>query len=387
MTIPTKKKAVEGFIATGSIFVVAAIIMKFTIIAYLYDMALWTGIVLLVLTPVAWFWKAAAKHSKALGGLVFILFFLTLGLGAIISNVTIGGTGPGQAAPFSTPLFYDGQTQLNNNNMYLYVVGVRNDSGAAVLRYEGAASGLTAVSQILPAAGSVYSFTYIQGWVWGSDTGALATAGVFKDQVTRTYKNFAFLLPPTGTTIVHLVAYRNVAPVVYSIFGVNNTIATATTLAAGKPVHCNGGSASNFTVIISPSQSYKDTVSNIGYEAFSDYVNGSAPTTPATNTPLKYSLYLSIAGCANMTDAIIASSVKVTCNGNVLTALQNVGAALTDYYALPTQDANGLVVGHAPVSVQVAWTVLGEASSYTITTMPAIVYGASTTPSTAYYTL
>ena len=383
-----KKKATTGFAVAGTIFLIVAVIMNYTILSYLFTMALCIGIVLLVMAPAAWFVKQIAKHDKAIGGAVFIVFFLTMGLSGIVANASLGGgAGSGTTpAPFGTPEFYDGTTKLNPNLVHVYVVGVNNNTGAAVLRYNGLASGLTAVSQILPVSGSTYSFSYIQCWVSASDTGSTATSGVFNDLIIRTYANFAFQLPAVDITKVQLHAYRNTAPLVNCIAGRNNTVTAITATNVLKSSQAGAiVAASNLTVNIFPSSSFNDAHSNVGYATFSDYVNGSNPSVPAANTPLRYGLYLSIK--TNGTDAQGAAALRVTCGGNVLTALQNVGAANTIYFALPATNSNGLILGHAPLQVSVVWTAVGAAAAYGINAQPAVIYGADITPNVAYYTL
>jgi hypothetical protein len=281
------------------------------------------------------------------------------------------------AATYQAPVFRDWGTKktLANANMQLYVVGLRNDTGGVVLRYQGGANGLLAL-HLEPVAGSTYKFTKVGMYFWGSDTGELSTGGVFSDHRVRTYQlNYHDMSNhKTGGVTIDCPEYRSIATAKSTYTDINNTIAT---IAAGNPVQSlpttsDGGQAahaSNLTMVIMMSQSPVNK-----WAAF--------PTYEDTINSTRVGVFIGLTTNASTT-TLAATYLKCEVNGATLTALTSVGTANTVYYELPgwlTQTA---------VTVHFTWTAASYALATTVVAISATTayWATAAAPQTALLTL
>jgi len=267
------------------------------------------------------------------------------------------------------------QKTLSGANMFVYLGGVRNDTGAFVLRYNGALNGVID-SYLAPVAGSTYTFTKVFCWYWGSDTGLLSTGGVFNDRKTRTYNLCGIELTNLLTTanVVDCYTYRTIATTKATFTDINNTIDT---LAANHPceslpVTPVGGQdlhASNLTIEILPSQAPANI--DMGFKPYHDAVN---------NTDVA----VFIGFTSNVTTTILSTHLKVTIGDDdtALVALTSVGTALTCYYKLPSTLTQSAVTIHA------RWTAISNAAAaVTAISATTVFYATAAAPQTALMTL
>jgi hypothetical protein len=317
------------------------------------------------------------EHPKSyVGG----FFLIGMAIFATVIFAMNYNAGQKANAPFQVPIIKDGNKVLSDANMYAYLGGVRNDTGAFVLRYEGAVNGIIPL-YLAPAAGAAYSFTYMYMWYWGSDSGLISSGGVWNDGQTRTFKPMGGILPVYGQTTFNAYEYRTVATAKATYTAVNNTIATISVAnpCKSKPVTPVGNEAtwaSNLTLDIQMSQVYADR--NCAFASYNDAVNATAAGL-ATDI---VGVYIGLLTNGSST-SVAASYMHVSINGQTLSAITNVGTANYVYYLLPIT-----LTATAPVQVLVQWNAASAAAAAVCAIQATTVYyAAASAPQTALYTL